>query len=94
MANINIMDFDKKKYETNVDVNDVEFIVVKVLSGDEVLTVYRRAGKVSQFDAADFSGNDRLMGFYDGQYVLKDKSKILEWLNRGDTYEWFWEEGE
>ena len=63
---------DKHKEE------DISMIDVTVISGDEIITIYWDDNTQLDFDTGDES---RVIGFYDGQYTIKDKEKIHKWLN-------------
>ena len=62
-----IRDYEDKP--THIEIDDFENAVAifcKILSGDEVITVVFKDGSTKEFD----SSNDRIMGFYDGEYSI------------------------
>ena len=78
MANIlKIMDFDNALTETEIDLDNLEqlsIINVKVLSGDEVVTVYFKDGTTKIWD----SSNCRIRDFFDDDYILYSEYKSKE----------------
>ena len=86
MTTINIMDYEYRSYDLGIDINDVICLSVSVISGDELLNVCLRDGSRKTFDAQDFSGDHRLMNFDDYSYSISDRTLIIKWLRRPDTY--------
>ena len=77
------LDWENKRHETDVDVEDVVGIVVKVFSGDEILDILTKSGIQYTYDA----GTGRIMDFYDGQYTVREED-LVEWMKRKSSYKW------
>ena len=81
-------------YDDRIDVDigeldDVIRISVLVMSGDEILKVQKRKGRLIEEDS---DRHDRCMNFYDGEYTIYDSTvgvnKIDEWKKRKNSNEW------
>lgn len=89
MRELKIMDYDGNLKATGVDMDDthIEKITVKILSGDEIAIVTMKNNEEKIFDASE----DRHMDFYDGSFVLLDKTKNIdrrtEWEERTESYD-------
>ena len=87
---LKIMDYAHREYYAqDVPLEDVERVRVKVVSGDEILTIQFKDGETRILDVADVNDDHRLIGFYDGEYSVSNK-ELADWNNRKDTYEWLW----
>lgn len=80
------MDWESKKHEIDVDVEDVTSVDVTVVSGDEILSIVTKSGIQHTYDAGV---GRRIMNFYDGEYTVTEK-KLGEWMGRKSSYEWLW----
>ena len=60
--------------EIKIRESEVRFLIVKVLSGDEVVTAYYEDGKREDFD----SSYNRVINYFDGDYSV-DKKDIEAW---------------
>ena len=88
--NLKIMDYAHREYYAmDAPLNDIESVLVKVVSGDELLSIRFKDGDVRQLDVADINNDHRIVGFYDGEYLVSNK-ELTAWNNREDTYEWLW----
>lgn len=74
----NIYDYDNKSTTINLDcsLEDIEYINVLVLSGDEAIDV-KLKDKTLSFD----SSTNRIISYFDGEYILTDNDAIEEWIN-------------
>lgn len=64
--------------------NDIDMLRVRVVSGDELIEVYKDGRCTFEIDAGKDS---RLVNYYDGSYTVR-KDQINEWMKREDSYEW------
>lgn len=85
--NLTIMNFDKERYDTGIPTDQVNEIDVTVVSGDEIIVVLQKNGKIAKIDAAKLGNTPRLLDYYDGSYIVY-KEEVEIWNNREDTYEW------
>ena len=86
---ITLMNYNDEKTAFEVgELQDIATMEIEIVSGDEILCVTYNDGSSATFD----TGLDRIMDFYDGDYVLYDKNaetNLLDdenWLNRADSY--------
>lgn len=87
-----LLDWSSQETEVDVDIESDEYLsaFIEVRSGDEILIVVDKAGRVSRYD----SSTDRMMDYYDGSYYLKldgkltDEYKSEAFQNRDNSY-WF-----
>jgi hypothetical protein len=93
---VKLLTWNSKAIE--VDVGDIETIGamrMRVVSGDEILTVIYKDYTISEFD----SSSDRCMNFYDGEYDVYNAETGLNlfnkdvFMNRRRSY-WFYDEDE
>lgn len=87
MNKVKILDYENNIYETDVDIEDVNFIIVTVISGDEILSIFTKDDKTINIDSAMLSGNFRFMDLYDYQYIVPT-SDLAEWNERKNVYDW------
>ncbi len=87
---LEIMDYANNKIKTTIDLNrldEIQSIIITIISGDEICEVQYKNGKREEFD----SSNDRLQDFFDGSYVLYDvldnTNFIEEFKKRKDSYD-------
>ena len=83
---------------------DIQYIVVHILSGDEAGTIIMKNEEAIYFD----SSNTRLKGYHDGSYTVVGTKMIKRWIEyepkkdgltisyarMSDFYEWTYEEEE
>lgn len=92
MANLMIMDYNSNKYDTGINMKDISSIQVTVVSGDELITVCYKDGRISDLiDAMDFAKGWRVMGFFDDSYSVR-ADELEAWSKREDTYDMSWRE--
>ena len=82
---LNILDYTNTAYETNIDLNDIDFIEVKVVTGDEILTIHLKNGDIYEIDAQEY-GSYRIINFFDYSYIVNNN--IEKWNERVDTYQY------
>lgn len=82
---INIVDYKDDRIPAYIgDIENIDYIEVKVLSGDEVITVWYKDGTYK--DDLD-SSQCRLKDYYDGEYKVPSK-QIEKWSNMsGSSYD-------
>lgn len=70
--------YDHANNAVEIDLQDkpIKEIYVRVLSGDEVVTVTYKDGTQDEFDSSDC----RMIAYYDGGYFVEEKD-IEKWLN-------------
>lgn len=81
------MDYDSDSYTTDILLKDISLLIVTVISGDEVIDVFLKSGKIKILDVTTINHRWRYVNFYDGEYVVTE-NELIEWNNRKDTYEW------
>lgn len=86
---LEIMDYSGARTKTPIDIDnlkDVLSLYIRVISGDEILTVIYRNGKIERYDSSD----SRCMDFYDDEYCLYNEFEkinlIPEFQNRKSSY--------
>ena len=86
---IKLFDYADRVHEEELpieNINEIDLILVEILSGDEVVTIALKNGRVFIFDA----GKDtRFISYFDGFYVVTG-ARIKEWLEfikTPNTYE-------
>lgn len=87
---LQIMNCYDEKINVNVgELADILMISVKVLSGDEILQIVKKNGKILEIDS---DRHGRLIDFYDGEYTIYNPSiglnKISAWRKRKDSNDW------
>lgn len=89
---LKIFDYDDNCYETEYDLEGIETIVCNVVSGDEVLIVIFKSGRVINLDAQDYSGNHRRESYFDTSMVIANKD-LYQWNKRRCARVWYktWE---
>lgn len=84
MKNLVLLNYANRKAETSVDLynlENIEFIRITVLSGDEVADVLYTNGALETYDSAVLLKEPRTAGYYDGSYVIYDKSRNIDFLD-------------
>lgn len=75
---VKLLDYEDNAIEADVgDINDIVRMSIRVLSGDEVLTVIRKDTTVETFDSSDC----RFMSFFDGEYDIYDVHTGVNYFN-------------
>lgn len=99
MEEIIIMDYQNNKTTIAIpNMDDILFIRISVISGDEVLCITHNNGDEEEFD----SSHTRIISFFDGRYELYNRLTGVnhlqdeKFLNRHTTYSYFlaWDEEE
>lgn len=72
---LNIYGFDNTKFNYEIDFEKVKYLIVSVISGDEIVDVYFNTGEKSTFDPM-FS--KRICDSFDGTYLV-EKDAIKLW---------------
>lgn len=92
MRNLVLMDYANKKVETPIDLddlNDIEEIEIRVITGDEIAIVLWKNGQTKAYD----SSGCRFESFFDGSYQLYSCGEFIADLDafesRKDSYEMF-----
>lgn len=67
--NVKVINYKGEAFDTEVAYEDVVAIAVNVWSGDEMLTIFTKDGKVRQYDAADYHYY-RSESYADGCYAI------------------------
>lgn len=85
---ITIMDYNSKRWTIELGpIEDIAVAFIKVLSGDEVLTVVKKDGTYEEYD----SSSCRMINYFDDEYTVIRNGEFLmgpSWLNRTDSY-WY-----
>lgn len=76
------IDYQRTKKMSGVMTDDVELIMVEVLSGDEVLRILLKDGSIVHFDSCP---GGRLVGYEDGEYLVYP-NQFEKWLKRTSSY--------
>lgn len=88
---ITLYDYKDAKKEidcSQVEIDNIDYIKVVVLSGDETISIKLKNKIHAAIDSEyliegfDFDASDnRRIGYMDGGYILKSKEAIERWLN-------------
>ena len=70
--------------EVDVGQKEIDFIVVTVLQGDEVVRIYFKDDTSVEVDPRHVFGVYREMFWYDGTYIVTP-DKLKEWIDIGDS---------
>ena len=66
---LTLLDYAKREHDFEIgDLNDIRYIDIIIISGDEIANIKYKNGKKKTFD----SSNSRFMDFYGGSYTLYD----------------------
>lgn len=79
---IKIINFEKKKKEIDIP-DDFDWIMVLVISGDEIVSVWKDDKRITDFFD---SSNDRYINYFDETYCVA-KEDIQKWSNRKDSHD-------
>lgn len=80
MKNIEVINYLQERFDTGVAVDDVKAIYVNIVSGDEILTIFKKDGKIEQYDSQDYHCQ-RIAGDRDGEYAVYEDG-LEEWCRR------------
>lgn len=74
---LKIFDYNNRPKEVDIgDIENIDVVVMRILSGDEVLYVIHKDGSEAVFDSSD----DRIHDFDDGIYLLYSDSGATKTL--------------
>lgn len=75
----NIYDYNNQPKEIDTGDKEINLIDVKVISGDEVITIYYTNGTFESYDNSE----DRCISYFDDSYIVfkKDLSKWIKSAN-------------
>ncbi len=81
---INIVDYKDERIKVDIgDIENIDYIQVEILSGDEVITVWYKDGTCDYRDSAVYRGKD----YYDDDYEVPSE-QIEKWSNMpGSSYD-------
>lgn len=81
---INIVDYKDDRIPVYIgDIENIDYIHVLILSGDEVITVWYKDGECKELDSSQW----RLADYYDGEYDVPSE-QIEKWSNMpGSSYD-------
>lgn len=81
---INIVDYKDERIPVYIgDIENIDYIQVDVLSGDEVITVWYKDGTYDDWDSSVYRGTD----YYDGDYKVPSE-QIEKWSSMpGSSYD-------
>jgi len=88
METLEIMNYDNKRADTGVKIEDIDSLYVIVLTGDELVRVIMKDGTQKAFDSAVLCDDIRAFDYFDGEYAVH-KDDLVEWSERSDSYSWF-----
>lgn len=86
---INIIDYAGNK--TPIDIGDLDNVLtlaIRVITGDEILTVVDKNGKIDEYDSSD----GRINNYFDDSYIVFNRAEginLLEdpnFMEREDSY--------
>lgn len=87
---LKLLDYSDKEVEFEIgELEDIDSIIIQVISGDEIAHVFYKDGHSDNFD----SGVDRLMDFDDGSYIIYDADTGInymtnpKWVGRSSSYD-------
>lgn len=87
---IKILDYRDRPQEVDVgELESIKQITISIISGDEILDVEYFDSNTKIFDSC---GGDRILDFYDGNYILYSEEESINrlndprWLNRENSY--------
>lgn len=73
--------------EVDVGQKEINFIVVTVLQGDEIVRLYFKDGTSVEVDSCHvFDGLQRTVDFYDDTYVVLP-DRLTKWIDIGEKHE-------
>lgn len=81
---INIVDYKNERIPAYIgDIENIDYIQVFILSGDEVITVWCKDLEYKDLDSSQW----RLVDYYDGEYEVPSE-QIEKWSNMpGSSYD-------
>lgn len=71
--------------EVDVGQKEIDFIVVTVIQGDEIVRIYFKDGTSVEVDSCEvFDGLQRTVDFYDDTYVVLP-DRLTKWIDIGEN---------
>lgn len=98
LTTLSLLAYNNARYDTGVDITDkgldrIQSIRIRVLCGDETATVKYKDGRTEGYDSAVVVGG-RTSDLLDDEYYLyrdgDDRSAVVMWLFRSDSYDKRW----
>lgn len=89
MSEIFAIDYADMKVPTGCNAEDVLMVSVTVVSGDELLTIVKKDGTITQVDSCP---GGRFLNYFDYQYIVS-KDELPQWMERKTSYSWDETEG-
>ena len=86
--NLFIMGRDGERFDTGVNVNDVDFVIVRIVYGDESLEMQMKSGGKEHFDLSLTNARACMNGFDDGEYFVH-REDLAEWNQRKSVNQYF-----
>ena len=86
--NLKIMNYQNVRCDTGIPMEQVEYIFVRVITGDEIVMIYKIGGIRKEFDSAILVDNLRSIDYWDGCYYVH-KEDLKAWSKRKTTYDGF-----
>lgn len=93
MRQFELRDYKNNFYLVPLDIDEIDEIMITVLSGDEIADILYLDGTSDQIDVCKFSQDPRLINYYDGNYIVysvrRGIDRLDEFDKRDDTYSMF-----
>lgn len=86
--NLKIMNYQNTLCDTGVPIEQVESLFVRVITGDEIVTIHKIDGNDEEFDSACLVDNLRVIDYDDGNYYVH-KDDLKAWTKRKTSYDGF-----
>lgn len=90
---IEIMNYRNDKVPVTIEnFNNVVRLIIEVISGDEILHILYKDYTQEEYDSCYMLNDFRINGFYDGEYVIYDTTKNIDyidsWSKRKSSYDY------
>lgn len=86
--NLKIKNYQNVRFDTGIPMEQVESLFVRVITGDEIVTVHKTDGTEEEFDSACLADNPRITDYWDGDYGVH-KDDLEAWSKRKTSYDGF-----
>ena len=86
-----LLNYEYKKVDIDFDFNveDIAVANIKIITGDEVLDIVTKDGRLYHFDSCNY----REVDFFDGSYtIIANGNWVVDpirWANRGTSYDYY-----
>lgn len=87
MDTVKCMNYADELFDTGIRFDDVDWLSITVITGDEIISVLLNDGTVKEFDSAILGNDRRLEDHFDDWYVVS-KPEFEAWSKRKTTYDW------